>query len=318
MLTRTRLTLAGVLIGALLGGTLLAAPATADVECSPSDPWCNIEIEDPGGGGGDNGGGANKDPVTGTSPGPEECTWNHSDLEDKEISCTRDGGYWSNARQCYWHIAEEQPAPPAGEPNTGAWYYCKPYSPDESWIKLPQWLRNPPPGITQLTPRQAAARLIETITFDGIDIGMAPRVNPEWGHRRSYVGVPIWMWADNQTSTNWGTYTLSRTLGGVTITVTAKVTSVLWDMGDGNTVACGSAGTVYDTGYGFTESPTCGHVYRQTSKDQPDNMYTVTATSQWRVDWTGGGESGHENTQATSTAQVEIREAQSVNVDPRN
>lgn len=316
MLTRNRLALAGALIGALLGGSLLTAPAYADVECSPTDPNCNIEIVDPGDGGdGGGGGGGNADPVTGITPGPKKCVYTQGD-EPEEIDCARDGGYWNNADQCYWQIRDPQlPVPPGADPG-GAWYECITY--DKHTLENATWFDNPPAGITKLTPRQAAARLIETITFDGIDIEMAPRVNPEWGHRRSYVGVPIWMWADNQTPTNWGTYTLSRTLGGVTISVTAKVTSVLWDMGDGNTVACGSAGTPYTIGYGFTESPTCGHVYRQTSKDQPDSMYTITATSQWRVDWTGGGESGHENTQATSTAQVEIREAQSVNVNPLN
>lgn len=315
MLRRLHLSIPAAGIGVFLLAALFSTTtAHADVSCAPNDPQCTVDVEVPGDDGG-NDSSKPKDPDTGFSPGPKKCVDKSGD-KPKKIDCKDGDGYWNNRHQCYWQLADEQEDPPPGKSDKGAWYTCKPKDGDDATVV--EWRDTPPPGVHTLTPRQAAARLIDTIKFDGINIGMAPRVNPEWDHRRSYVGVPIWMWAKDRTDKNWGPYTYTRTLGGQTITVKAKVTSVLWDMGDGNTEACGNEGTEYNTGYGFTESPTCGHIYRQTSKSKADNRYTVTATSQWQVTWSGGGDSGEASTKATSTEKVEIREAQSVNVSPRN
>jgi hypothetical protein len=130
---------------------------------------------------------------------------------------------------------------------------------------------------------------------------MAPEVNPAWGHRRSYVGVPVWLWVENPQPLTWGPYTETATLGGQTITATARVTSVRWDMGDGGSQVCGGTGTAYTTGYGVTDSPTCGYRYRTTSESQGGDRYTVTPTSQWVVEWTSvAGPSGTINLTTSS------------------
>ena len=168
-----------------------------------------------------------------------------------------------------------------------------------------------------ITPGQAAWQIARSIQFEPISIGMAPHVNPDLGHRRTYVGVPVWLWVADPTDLSFGTYRVSETHGGITISLTARVDRVEWDMGDGTTVTCG-AGQAYVTSLGVTDSPTCGHRYAHTSKHEPGGMYTVTATSYWVVDWSGGGTSGTLRFELDASTQVEVRELQSVNVTDAN
>ncbi len=88
-------------------------------------------------------------------------------------------------------------------------------------------------------------------------------------------------------------------------------------MGDGGEEVCGSTGTRYTVGYGVTDSPSCGYRYERISRDRPGGMYTVTAVTQWVVTWTSlSGAGGTVNLTTSSTAQLEVRELQAVNVTP--
>ncbi|MFC8957829.1 hypothetical protein ACFT8P_35205 [Streptomyces sp. NPDC057101] len=77
----------------------------------------------------------------------------------------------------------------------------------------------------------------------------------------------------------------SATAGGVTVTATAKVSSVRWDMGDGATITCAGPGTPYTPDRGKTPSPTCGHLYERASYKKPGEHYQGRATATWTVDW---------------------------------
>jgi hypothetical protein len=173
------------------------------------------------------------------------------------------------------------------------------------------------------TPAQAAALLVRTFQLRGIDIGMAPaqkvHVDDTAGttaYRRAWVGIPVWLWANDPQPLNYGPYTQTATLGGVTVTATARVASVTWTSGDGQNITCG-AGTVFDLD-GMrdqlaADSPTCGYRYQKTSGGRE---FTVTATSHWDVEWTGGGTDGTIAVRDTSsTTQVHVGELQSVNTD---
>ncbi|MFB7160970.1 hypothetical protein [Streptomyces sp. NPDC056242] len=59
----------------------------------------------------------------------------------------------------------------------------------------------------------------------------------------------------------------SASAGGVT--VTAKVSSIRWDMGDGTTAACAGRGTRYAPSRGKTMSPDWGHRYKAPSTTRP-------------------------------------------------
>ncbi|MFD0995350.1 hypothetical protein HNR16_000444 [Pseudoclavibacter chungangensis] len=147
-----------------------------------------------------------------------------------------------------------------------------------------------------------------------IEIGMAPKVNPDWGHRRSYVGLPIWMWVANPSASSWGPTSWSGSTGGQTIDFVAQVSTVHWDMGDGAMVTC-AQGTPYSTAYGNRMSPSCGHKYTHVSAGQPGGMYAVTATTNWTIAWTSRttGETGTLTASAVSSTEVEILQLQSVN-----
>lgn len=108
------------------------------------------------------------------------------------------------------------------------------------------------------------------------------------------VGVPMWLWVD-QGPTTYGPNAASATAGGVTVTATAKVSSIKWDLGDGSApVTCNGPGTAYKAEYGMKESPDCGHLFRTTSTGKTGGKFHGTATSTWQVTWqvNGAGENG--------------------------
>lgn len=315
MLTKWRAYLLSILAVALVGGSLAASPTAAfadGIYCNPVTKICYTVIDQPG-----TDPIASPDPKTGFTPGPTACSFENFEGQNVEVACRTTSGPWSNSKACYIAIMPTQnPAPPGADP-AGAWYWCAEVPPDRCGIRdcftVSWWSDTPPPGIDTLTPGQAAARLISTFQLAGVNIGFAP--NPNIPSAKSYVGVPIWMWVNNPTPLTYGPYTEIATLGGQIITATAQVTSILWNMGDGTTVPCGSPGTEFKVAYGATDSPTCGYRYSTTSDDQAGGRFNVTATSQWSVTWSGGGQNGTIPLAATSNTTVDINELQAVNVD---
>lgn len=99
------------------------------------------------------------------------------------------------------------------------------------------------------------------------------------------VGMPMWMWANPSPNTT-GPILASATAGGVTVTATAKVSTVRWAMGDGTTVTCNGPGTPYTPDRGKAMSPDCGHRYQRTAHDKPGEKYRGTATATWTITWT--------------------------------
>ena len=163
---------------AILGGLALAAgfvisssPASASTGCSQYDEWgnCVVTIEVPGtddiptGNDGDGDGGGSGDGV--------------------------------EPPKCAWKLMDPQYDPPAGKSVTdGAWYEsCAVNSTGSTFAK---WFDEPPEE-TSITPGRAAAAVAARLSYEAFDIGMAPEVNSEWGHRRSYIGVPVWLWVAN-------------------------------------------------------------------------------------------------------------------------
>lgn len=246
------------------------------------------------------------DPVEiGFTPGPTTCT---SERLREEVECSTPDGWWNAERQCWVTIADPQRPAPAGANPNGAYYTCTPPRlPDMVTSTYEFWSNTPPPGVNVYSPGQAARILISRFQLQPVDIGMAP--NPGV---RTYIGYNVWMWAANPQPLTFGPYTETATLGGQTITATAQVTAVTWDMGDGTSVQCG-AGTAYDQpAHGGSASPTCGHVY--TEATEAGAAYTVTATSAWAVTWTGGGETGTIYLTRQTSRPVEVGQLQSVNV----
>ncbi|MDN3028620.1 ATP/GTP-binding protein [Streptomyces sp. S.PB5] len=141
------------------------------------------------------------------------------------------------------------------------------------------------PPAPQVDPQVLAQRAVDSMTLLGPDIA-SPRPTGKYT-----VGVPMWMWV-NQSATTYGPNTASASAGGITVTATAKVSKVVWSMGDGTSVTCNGPGTPYTSSKGMAQSPTCGHVYSETSAGAQSAKFPVTATSTWTINWQGGGQAG--------------------------
>lgn len=121
------------------------------------------------------------------------------------------------------------------------------------------------------------------------------------------VGVPVWLWADG----GFPQRSATASAGGLSVTVTARMTRVDWNMGDGSVVSCTRPGTAFKEAYGFTQSPDCGHIYSTTSKKQPGGAYRVTARATWDVTFSGDYTASL-TVPATSDVQLRIGEYQAV------
>ena len=101
-----------------------------------------------------------------------------------------------------------------------------------------------------------------------------------------------------------GPITRTASARGYTVTATAEVTKIVWNMGDGQSVTCTGPGTPYADSFGKKSSPTCGHTYTRQGR------YTVSATSYWTVAWSGIGETGVIPIDFTSTTAITMGESQ--------
>lgn len=229
------------------------------------------------------------------------------------VSCTSDLGYWSNSLQCYVRVMDPQPGPddPAWNGHSpdegGAVYGC--YQPLPVDIDVYLWLPAPPPASgAGPSPRQVAEMAVDQMDLHAIEIGIVPE--PGSGSM-GVVGMPVWMWVADPSPSTVGPITASASAGGITVTATARLNKITWDMGDGTTVVCHGAGTPYDPTHGRAQSPDCGHVYTISSYGRPGNAFTVTANSDWVITWDGAGQTGTIRMNGlTQSVQVPVGEVQ--------
>jgi len=143
-----------------------------------------------------------------------------------------------------------------------------------------------------VSPRMLAERAVVSMNLTAPAIGMTGGSPPDG---MQIVGVPAWMWAADPGESTTGPITRSAADGGISVTATGVLDKTVWSMGDGVTITCSganAAGTPWTRGNGGNPSPTCGYTYTRTSAGMPNQAFTVTVTAYWRVEWTGGGQSG--------------------------
>ncbi len=133
--------------------------------------------------------------------------------------------------------------------------------------------------------------------------GPDPSVN-EW--KMLAVGFPVWLWTD-------GARTLTDTASaeGLTFTLTARLRSTTFSMGDGRSVTCTSMSRYSDAVKAGAPSPDCGHVYWRPSL--PKGSYPVTATAHWDVAWSVAGMSGIVPVTRIASRQLPIGELSALN-----
>ncbi len=241
----------------------------------------------------------------GASNGSRSATTSKCTYLGDKVDCTSSFGPWSQADHCWLQRMSPQPAPDdplwAGHTD-GAIYWCQP-PPMPGSIGGGHAFWAPAPGATGapmlVDPVTLAEQAIDSMNLRAVGAGITP---PEGADTYTLLGIPTWMWVGDPTPRTWGPIRRSASAGAVTVSADAKVTKVVWDMGDGTNVSCGK-GTAYDQAYNAGPSPNCGHRYEAPGK------YQVTATSYWEVDWSGAGQSGTITFTLSRDASVWVREA---------
>jgi hypothetical protein len=238
-----------------------------------------------------------------TSP----CRW-----KGQPVPCSTADGWYDAATGCYLSLQPDRPVlgvdPTIKDPALKK-YRCAQIvavidgRPIVEATLQPVFRRQTTPVVD---PRVAARAVVARMSMRAIAIGMVPRPG-----RTGYVNVPVWMWAADPGPQTTGPQTVTETEQGLSITATAKLSRIVWNMGDGTTITCGP-GTPYTETTELEESPDCGHRYLRASK-----RYRVTATSYWTVDWRGGGTQGRFSDLSFSrSAQVAVAELRPVLVAP--
>lgn len=299
-------------------GVLLHAPSAAravdGVVCEDSfgGRQCELGATDPGKDG--NVGTANPNQAGSNQAGSasakkRECTYRGAD-----VPCTSDQGVWSSERQCFVQRVSPQPKPVHAiweGREDGTIYQCSP--PDAAFSAgtgVGFWFWAPSAGASGspvlVDPVTVAERAVERMALRSPKIGMTPLREGA----PLLVGMDAWLWIDNAGPRGFGPITRTATAGPVSVTATAKVKKVRWDLGDGTRLTCRSAGTPWSPDRGTGASPTCGHRYLSPSSAEEDGSFTVTATAHWLVTWTGAGQSGQITFTMTGQREQPVTEVQ--------
>ncbi|MDT0275505.1 ATP/GTP-binding protein [Blastococcus goldschmidtiae] len=227
------------------------------------------------------------------------------------------GGDASPQNPCTYTVAEPQPAPTSmfwggRSPDDGAMYVqvCPRVDGSGLTTMLVFVANGTAPPAPPVDPRVLAEQAIASLVMRAPEIRMAPPP----GSTSGLVGLPVWMWTERGEAFL-GPTRQSVSAGGVTVAAVGRVGRIVWDMGDGTTVVCG-AGTPYSPG-AEGPSPDCGHVYAEaSSRHVPGGgPWPVTATSTWTVTWSGGGLSGSETLELSSSSELFVGELHVLNQD---
>ncbi len=149
-----------------------------------------------------------------------------------------------------------------------------------------------------------AQTIVTQMNLRAFSIGMVPEEGPDI---MGVVGVPAWLWVADPGEQTFGPMVRSASTGGTSVTATAKVDKIVWEMGDGGAVTCTTAGTPFTDGHGGQKSPDCGYTY------STQGVYTIRATSYWNVAWTSNsGVTGNIPLSFTSSRTLTVGELQVV------
>ncbi|WP_310961361.1 hypothetical protein [Nocardioides terrisoli] len=140
-----------------------------------------------------------------------------------------------------------------------------------------------PPGgapAAEIDPGALAKHALAVMPLRTAYVQIAP-ANPD----PTYVGVQNWLWLPKP---QWATLRKTVSVGGTSVSVTARPTKVLWDMGP-QVRTCEGPGRAWHDGMSDAAQTTCSYAYSVTSDGQPGRMFHVTARIGYQVDWTCRG-----------------------------
>ena len=149
---------------------------------------------------------------------------------------------------------------------------------------------------------------MERMDLHAPNIGLWPHPLEELPNGYNYIGWNNWMWIKNPNPTTWGPITKTVTQSGHSITATAAVTHLTWEMGNGDTKTCDKGIEHPEHNTRNEKSPSCGYIYHQTGN------YTISATAHWVIVWTGLGQQGTIEMDLTTQAHTKVVEVSAVNI----
>ena len=279
--------------------------AHADVRCGRNgrEGVCGLEVGVPGSSGGS--GGSQSEGSGGS--GEQRC---YSYDGKTEVPCRIDGGQWNPGRMCYARPAD--PQPPKTDPiwtghSGGVVMSCNVAgnSPYSYWEPGPEEAQPPDPEVL-------AKIAVERMELRPVGMGMWPDRIEGFPGRHTLVGWRNWLWVTDPAPNTWGPIVKTASQDGYSVTATASVTRLDWDMGDGHHKMCGK-GVPHPANKTRDEaSPFCGYQYPKRG------TYTVTATSYWTVVWSGMGQTGTIKLELSSQLEVNVIEAHVVTIPDRN
>jgi hypothetical protein len=204
---------------------------------------------------------------------------------------------------------EQVEGPKPGQ--AGAWYVykCTQDGVRDAVYRPPVWIPNAPRQPAQAaalpSPAQLAQAAYNQLRLPSPDI----EANPAG---EQLVRLPTWLWMDRG---EWKPVSATASVPGVSVTATARPSSVVWSMGDGSTVTCSGPGTPYAAaGSPKAGSPDCGHTYRTSSAGRAGGAFAVSATVRWTVSWAGAGQNGvFPGLTTTSAAAFRVAESEALN-----
>lgn len=197
--------------------------------------------------------------------------------------CVNDYGFiWNSAHNCYAFPLD--PQPDAGsplwqghDPTKGALWSCDPT------VSVPENVWFVPNGAAVVDPGQIAQQLVERAPFEFANAHMAP--GPDY---HTYINYLNWMWVS---ADQWHDVSVSLTVAGATVTLTAEPTYVNWDMGNDDTTSCVGPGREWVKGMPEDAPTNCSFTY-SAMQDPEGDKWTVSARINYSVGWTCTGNCG--------------------------
>lgn len=162
------------------------------------------------------------------------------------------------------------------------------------------------PPVPVITPEEAAYMALAQLQLPAVAPGIGPDPDKnEW--KMAAVGFPLWLWADGDAQVG----PVTRNVASLSVALDARISKMVFQMGDGKMVTCAGAGKPY--GYWVkpgTKSPSCGYTYQTPSL--PRGKYTVSAVAYWAVNWEVNGATGVITVPRPSSVQLPVGELQAV------
>jgi hypothetical protein len=229
--------------------------------------------------------------------------------------CVNDyGGVWIGPpRDCYGFKLD--PQPPAGDPLWGGhdpskgsiWGCSSGIGPAGALTDY--WFV--PNGAAVVDPGAVAQQLVKRAPFELANAHMAP--SPDY---HTYINYVNWLWIPKG---QWHDVSVSLTVAGATVTLTAKPTSARWDMGNGEGTSCAGPGRAWVHGMPEDAPTNCSFQY-STMHDPEGDTWAVSARINYTVGWTctgncagqTSGDLGHVTALAGNPTSITVLQRQTV------